>query len=443
MIIGWIVLILIVIGVIMLQSSTGKKKAPTTKSASGQYTIWIVDDSKTQFTQFLTSFKEANASMSSVDYVVESFDDYETYSQALSSAFIQWKAPDLFVLNNNETSLFQSRTVAIPNDVVKINQFRKDYKTIFNNDMIIDLWEVDEQWEPIKWLRWMPAWYETLWVFYNRRFKFKGPDFNSLAAMNSAISKVRELDVTPIAIWNGSTIVDSWDILAQFFLLNKVTGITKADGTKQKQTLWEYTAFGSSSGQNAYNDLFDVAVNSNSDNIELFANKEVWAIIAYPRAVKRLEVLWAPKASIYATSFPHSFSWDGPSLANYNYFVINSDSQQKDIWYAFMQYLNSDEWVEAYINKFPYYLPPRINLEEDLIEKKVSNYFDNIFIGDFYSDEELSSFDKWNKVLYDKNVIPVLDDFASYLSKFEKFKAQTLCQADKIINLTELWKSCN
>ncbi len=443
MIIWAILIIVLIIIVIFLQASWWKSTAPAQKKASGTFTIWIVDDAKTPFTQFLTSFKEANKWMSQVEYVVETFDNYETYSQSLSSAFIQWKAPDLFVLNNNETSLFATKTLTIPNEIININQFRKDYKTVFNTDLIVQTWVWEDDETVIEWLKWVPAWYETLGVFYNKRFKFKWPDFNSLAGMNSAISKVRELDVVPVALWNGSTIVDSGDILAQFFLLNKVRGIDDINATKEKQTLTEYARFGSIDWNNGYNELFDIAQNSNSDNIELFANKEVWAIVAYPRAVKQLEVLRTPNATVFATAFPHSFSGDGPSFLNYNYFVINKDSDQSDIWLAFMQYLNSDEWTRAYIEKFPYYLPPRVNLEDEFIEKKVSNYFDNIVIGDFYSDEPLSSFNKGNKVLYDKNIVPVLDDFASYLSGFEKFKAQTLCQSDKILNLTNLWTSCN
>jgi len=435
-IIVWAILVILLIFLLIAKNNN----KTVVHKFNWTFNIWIVGDSSTKFEEFLTSFKNANKSMSNIEYSVKSFSNYEEYSLALNSAFIKWVAPDLFVLNNNETSLYEEKIYALSNIKIDIHKFRQDYKWIFIDDLIISDWEWEEKKE---YLKWMPVWYETLWVFYNSRFRLKRSDFNTISSVKSAILKAKKFDIVPIAVWNWSTVVDAWDLLAQQFLLNKVTSIKNINPAKIKQTLAEYMQYGLVSWDNWYNSLFDSSVSSWKNNIDLFVNKEVWAIIAYPRVIEKLQAYGFSKRFLQAISYPHSYSWDWPSLANYNYFVINSESNQKNVALSLLKYLNSDEWAEVYLSKYTYYLPSKRTLEDKLSTKKISNFYPNIELRDFYSDEPLSSFDKWNKVIYDREVISVLDNFNFYLSSFERFKTSLLCKTDKILELKNLSISCD
>ena len=148
---------------------------------------------------------------------------------------------------------------------------------------------------------------------------------------------------------------------------------------------------------------------------------------------------------MFAAPFPHFNSADWWTLANYNYFVVNNDSAQKDVAFTLLKYLSTDDWSSAYLDKYRYYLPARLNLEADMADQKISNYFDSVVIADFYTSDNtpLSSFNKGNKILFDREVLPVLDNFSSYLNDFAVFQESTLCKTDKILNLTNLWVSCN
>ena len=443
-IIVWALVILLLIGVLLLNS---KPSASTsTVRSTGDFKIWIVGDSKTKFEEFLSSLKLDNPWVSGVNFSVESFATYQDYSMALTSAMIKWTAPDIFVLNNNETSLFEEKVAAIPKEIINPIDFKKNYRGIFTDDLIIrnsSEWDGEET--TTEFLKGLPVWYETLGVFYNRRFRFKISDFNSIATLNSAITRTKALNVTPLWIGNGSTVLDAQDILAQFFLIHKVDSLENADATKIKQALWVYAWFWSSNGENAYNDLFSNTQATGKTNIDLFVENDLGAIIAYPRTVLRLQALWFSSKTLFAAPFPHFHSADGWTLANYNYFVVNSDSQQKDVAFTFLKYLNSDAWASAFLDKYRYYLPARLNLEADMAEQQVSNYFDSVVLGDFYTNDKtpLSSFNKGNKVIYDTEVIPVLDNFSWYLNDFWEFKTSTLCKSNKILNLTNLWTSCN
>ena len=439
-IIGWILVLFLVVWLLFLKGWV--KKKTTTKSASWDFTIWIVWDSKVKFEEFLSTFKEANRGVSNVDYKVESFSKYADYSRALTSAMIQGKAPDVFVLNNNETSLFENKILPIASKEINVTSFRKDYKWIFNDDLIILSGESDSKGNKEEFLKWIPVWYETLGIFYNRRFRFKASDFNSIASLNWAIERIKRNNVIPLGIWNGTTVEYSPDILAQFFLLHKVDTLSKANTLKIKQAVWEYAWFWTVNWDNAYNWLYSDTKLTGKSNIDLFAGNDVASIITYPRSILKLQALGFSKKTLFATKFPHFHSWDGWSLANYNFFVINSDSAQQEIALTLLKYLNTDEWAEAYLEKYKYYLPARLSLESDMSEQKISNYFENVVLWDFYSENPLSSFDKANKVIYDRDVISVLDNFSSYLSAFDSFKSSTLCKSNKILNLTNLWESC-
>jgi hypothetical protein len=79
----------------------------------------------------ITAFKQKYPSYEKTAFRVENFSEYDTYTQALSSAIIRGDAPDMFVQNNNETSLLNNQVLAIPNDIINPSDFRKQYKAVF------------------------------------------------------------------------------------------------------------------------------------------------------------------------------------------------------------------------------------------------------------------------------------------------------------------------
>jgi maltose-binding protein MalE len=99
-----LILLLLIIGIFSLNSSPAPVKS---KNESGDFSIWIVDDSKTKFNEFITHFKENNKSASLVNINVQTFPNFDDYQSALNSSIIKGETPDMFVLNNNEVSLYE------------------------------------------------------------------------------------------------------------------------------------------------------------------------------------------------------------------------------------------------------------------------------------------------------------------------------------------------
>jgi len=69
----------------------------------------MYQDDKNLFNKLLDTFKAKNKQYSNITFKLESFSDYEEYMMSLESAFLQGKAPDIFVLNNNEDSLLKDQ----------------------------------------------------------------------------------------------------------------------------------------------------------------------------------------------------------------------------------------------------------------------------------------------------------------------------------------------
>ena len=230
-------------------------KKTVKKGVVGSFTIWIVGDDKSKFADLVTDFKAKNKIYATSNIVVESFSNYSDYYNTLLTSFVAGKSPDVFVLNNNESSIFLQQTDQINPTDIDPNNFRKWYQQFMWDDLIktqsVSTKEGDKK---IEYLIGVPVGYETLGLFYNRRY-VQAKDVTSWAAINSAIKALKEKtpNMIPIALGNGSTVPYSEDILTQFFMLDDIISLDKADGNKMKQWISSYMVFGAQNGDNAYN----------------------------------------------------------------------------------------------------------------------------------------------------------------------------------------------
>ena len=438
-IIWWIILLFI----IFLVFSMKKSWDSNTNTNKWDFNIWIIWDDKTDFSHFIDDFKNIKTEYKNTKINVETFSDYEEYSYALSSSIIANSAPDIFVLNNNEkNTIFKNQVLWLNPEVFNPNDFRKKYKSVFTDDLI----ETYLDWEKEKEaLYWIPVWYETLGIYYNLRY-VKDSDISYLSWLNSVISKLKKQkpNFTPIWIWNWSTVYGASDIITQFFLLeNGVNSIEDLVWTKLKEPLWTYLFYWDENWDNSYNSNFVELKTLWNDNLDLFSKWEIYMAVWYPRMINEIDKNWYSKNLLRASPFPHYFSWEWKTLLNYNYFVINKGTSNYNLWEDFLLYLSSEMWSRNYLNKFPYYLPSLLSLESDKLEEKIHGDY-KVVLKDFYNNDYLlSSFDKWIKNIYDRDIISILDNSTNYETAFLKFRDKILCKTKKVFSLEELSKNCN
>lgn len=432
-IIGAILLALIIYAIFVLR---GAKQ--TDENSGWTFTIWMIWNERDWGLKVVEHFKELYPDYSSKNIVVEVFPSYDDYYYSFVSALTSWKTPDVFVLNNNErNSIFSNQVVWLDSSYISSNDFRKKYKWFFSDDLIIPSWE-DE------FVSWIPVWYESLGIYYNRRY-VKNSEIKSLAWLNNVVSELKEKNksVIPIWIWNWSTVIDSWDIVTQFFMLeDKVDWLEDLVWWNLINGLATYFLYWDRNWENGYDSKFMELTNLWQTSVDMFSKWETFMVVWYPSLIDVIDEKWFSKSFLLASPFPHYHSWEWKTLVNYNYFVINKDSEEMELANVFLSYLSSDIGAENYLDQFRYLLPWLMSLESDRLDEKIHKNF-NVVLSDFYNpDYELSSFNKWVKNIYDKNIISILDNSANYESTFWKFRSEILCKEKKIETLENLSTDC-
>gem|GEM_PF-1015116 len=148
------------------------------------------------------------------------------------------------------------------------------------------------------------------------------------------------------------------------------------------------------------------------------------------------------KNFLLATPFPQYASEEKTSLLNYNYFVVNKDSENATLTNDLLTYMVSEDGVKSYLKVFPYYLPALAQVEDDILEKKIDPEF-NIVYKDFINREAtLSSFDSGSRVMFENISISTLNAEDNSDTLFEKEKTKIVCSTNKSLNLTNLSSSC-
>jgi len=439
-IISAIILLLVIFLALKISSKT--KQVSTTKANAWDFKIWILNDDKDKFNNFLDSFKAINKQYSKKVFSVVSFDNYSEYEKVLASAISKWQAPDMFVLNNNTSSFADEQISWIDPKIINPNDFRKKYKWVFGDDLIISSTN-DKTSKKTEFLKGLPIWYESLGIYYNKRY-VKSSELSSLAWLKNIVSKIksRRSSLIPIWMWNWSTVELSQDIITQMFMLEWIDSLNNATQDKIKWAFEAYLSYWDKSWDNSYDSQFIELKQNMKNNYDLFTDSSVVMVVWYPRDIEKISKNWYSKNFLSASPFPHYFSWAWKTLVNYNYFVINKDTTKSALANDLLKYMYTDSWAWKYLDQFTYYLPALISLESDKFDSHISpDYY--VSLKDFINtDYELSSFDKWLSSIYDSSIRNILDDSGNYLSLFDKMKSSILCKKDKVTKLENLDKIC-
>ncbi len=434
----WIV-ILISIVFLLMQANKDNWNNNSASTWNNNFNIWMVsNDSNINTYDFVTWFKELNPSYKNTNIVIETFPSYEDYNLAMVSAINAGKWPDLFVMNNSESvSVFDEQILWISSDIINPNDFRKKYAWFFSDDLILS----SESWEFLKWL---PVWYETLWVFYNR-IKIRNTDLETLTTLNNKIQEINQSSRNTISIWlwNGSTVEYAWDIVTQLLMLEDwVNSIESINDSSIRQVLGSYFLYWDTDSYNKYNNKFLELSNLDEKSLYLFSKWDIHMVVWYPSMINDIKEYGYSKTYLLAEPFPHYYSWEGNTLVNYNYFVINKDTQNLDLAYDLLSYLSTDVWANSFLSIFPYKLPALLSLLWDKLEQKIHPDF-NVTLSDFYNEDSImSSFDKWIMSIYDREIIDILDDPINYQTNFSNFLSTIKCKLSKVKNLSWFSQVC-
>jgi len=430
------IFIIIIFMVIMWNWGNSKN---VTKSANN-FKIWILNDSKEDFAAFIEDFKK-DKGISNFTTTIESFDSYENYNKALSSAIVRWEAPDIYMLNNNEKSIFLENASWINPNIINPDELSSgwNFKWFFADDLIMSSWEGDNR---IEFLAWIPFWFETLGVYINTTKKWWLADISSFPKIRNSIEDFNKRNKQTVALWIGRwiTVMYVEDIITQFIMSDWINNILWLQWSNIRNIFSEY--FDYASWKNNYISKDIILKWQWKTNLDLFVDWEIAMIFGYPRMLFDIDERGFSKTKLRVSNFP-TFINDSNTLVNYNYFVVNKNSNNQDMAYTLLKYIFSEEWEKKYLKHFNYYIPARWNLREELSDRVIIDSLKFVKLKDFYdSSANYSSFDKGLKDIYDREMIKLVDSEENYLINIQNFVLDMKCKTDKVIRLENLSKNC-
>ena len=442
----WVVVVLSLFWLVSLLNSSWKNKTKDWNSAD--VIIWTYNLDKSKMDEIIKDFKSKVKAYEKKNITIENFTSYKDYKDALLSSVVLWKSPDIFMLNNLEKSFIENLVSWINPSIIDPNDFRKNYKTFIVDDLIRK-WE-NEEWKKVDYVIWIPVWYETLGIYYNRKYVLKPSDLDSWAWVNNLIETIKERNPDVIPLWIMNWIDDNNpDVLTQFFMLSESnpTSFDKVSEVGIKEAFDSYLSYlnneniDSSDNETQYYNVED----SGKTNLQLFSEWSEAMIIGYTSMINNLQESWFNNSLLYAAPFPHYFTWKWKTLVNYNYFVVNKNSSNSDIAYDFLAYLSTKDGAKVFLDKFTYLLPALVIYEQDKLQEKLHDSY-NLVLGDFYKPENdslLSSYDKIISDTYDEKITDILKDDYSYLDKIKKLQVYIVCNYNKLYSLDWLSKDCS
>lgn len=433
----WVVILIIFIVLFFIISSTWNKEKKSSKTKD--FSIWVLQDDKNNFWDFLEDFKSKSKNYKNTNFGVISFDNYDEYYNALVWAFLRWEAPDMFVLNNNDWNIFDWQILWIDPALVSVDDFRKNYDSVFSNDLIRKI-KVDDK--ETEFLVWIPLGYENLWIFYNFR-ELKWKKLTTWAYVNEIIKELRDNESKIwIALWNWTTVRYAEDIITQFFLLDSMKTLTEVVWNNMKSSISNYIRFWDIEQDNKYDELFEKLNDWNKNNIDAFSAWDVQMVIWYPRLLEEIDKKWFNKSFLRAEVFPtyNENKWN--LLINYNYFAINKNSPNTQAATDLIVYMASPEWQQKYLDTFKYYMPSQLGLLEKRLEENILNWYSLKYKNFYNQNLELTTFNKWVRTIYDNDIKNVLDNWANSIELFEILRKKVLCISNKIISSDNLEANC-
>lgn len=432
----WVLVLLLFILLLLSSLSWWKN---TIKTVKKWFSIWTYWQDKDTFNEYLNEYKKRKW-LDKSTFIVENFDNYKEYNIALASALLRWEWPDIFMLNNNEISFMSEHTFWLDSNSIDIDEFSDSFVWFFGDDLIVSSWEEDNK---INYVTWIPMWYETLGVIYNRKY-VSADDVSHLWKLNKVIDKIAATNsnIIPFWIWYWKSVDLAWDIATQFFMLEDIISYDKVNSSILRSALTSYYKF-----WEKYIDQFKRYSNAWNTTLNWFMKRQVAMVVWYPSTLNKMSSFdnsTVEKSRVEAKPFPEYSSVWWKALVNYNYFVINKDTDNFNWSVNLLSYMFSEQWQESYLEKFKFLLPARLSLEDKFFSKTINKAFSKIKLKDFYNNWDMPyySFNKWIKIIYDEDIIDILDNHIDWIEKFWKFKKSLECMTDKILNLKSLSKSC-
>ena len=423
-VLGSIILFLIIMLVLQLNRGTEPRQA---EKQGWDFNIWTLDEERASFDRLIADFKDEFTRYANTNIGIETFSDRTLYEQTIISSLWAWNAPDIFLLNNKDTSPLENHVIGISPSVVSPNDFRRDFYPVFSEDLVLNIEKTD-------FLKWIPVWFQVPALYYNRRNFPRPSELGDWGRLGIEMeSMAQRSNIPPLALGVGSGITRNSSTVLSFLTQEWVWDIEEVQNTHTRQVMSQYRALWLIWNQTYIELAWD---NPELSDIELFARWDVASILAYPRDIKTIADIWFSSNMLFVSPFPLS-EWKRDSVAiDYDYYVIQKNTSNLQLAEDFMSYLASRRWQEMYWELFPHQIPAQPSLAIERAEEKIHPRF-NVIQRNFLRDQtELISFWVWNTLVFESTLQEILDSENRFDSRFQLLKSRISCMPVSYTHLT-------
>lgn len=410
-IIVWIITISLLIWVFILSNNKPNNKW------SGNITIWINNWTTDDFQKIIDWFYQDNSENKKIHITVEKkTSDPEKYRTLLLSTLADWTGPDIFMLPRWEDDLLENRVYPLDSSVVNIAEFERKFELEAFSSLIVD--SQDENWKKIQALKWVPIWYETLWVFYNRAILRTGApsDFSNLELLYSQFPA----KIFPTNLGLSKQFVPNIsDILPIFLTEEKIYWYDKLKSSYK--SFLNYYNYGNlkvatePDEWNIYNQGSSLRStesemkNEKLTTIDKFVRWDIWMIIGYQslipeieKALKRANWNNAQDPALFLTSRLPYFSKNYQNIARYDYFWLSNRSTNPDASLKFLQFLLTENGQRVALEAYPNLIPAQTSFYAGSDSIQLSKTFSRMKLDSFIPKfgDKLLVFEYWMKNIF-------------------------------------------
>ncbi len=431
-IIASIVLSILVIGIIYF---SGQKK--TINKAPISIKIWITNGTTDSYKSLIDGFKKYAPEYKKTEIIIEKQpSDPDRYRTLLLSTLTEGNGPDIFVLNNGEDAILETKIEPIPDSMLNIWDFEKRYDDVFL-DLLFSSWSWKDK---KKFLKWVPLGYETLWIFYNKTLIREVPKtWNELEAIYPDFIT----DVYPTNIGLGPTYTPNMVDILPIWLNNENTK-DYSDASNSKNGIEWYLNHGNIviwAKQNEWDSVVSKTLNNKKidmlqgkiNTLDLFMQWDIAMIIGYPSLVLELEKSSKRAGSsrsdgvILTDRIPQVSIQDKKNIAKYSYFGISKFTKEWEASVKFLEYLMTPDAQRLFMNEYPYLIPAQSEFYETIMTHALSETLNRTKLAPFIPmiGEQLSVFQYWLKSRFERYLREGIDttetpDIESIATKISK-----------------------
>lgn len=416
-------------------------KTPSVSTNSTPLEIWAVEWDEEAFNQIIKEFKVEFPKYSKTQINTTVFSDYKTYKDALVYAFVKWKWPDIFTFNNSDSiKLIEDKISAVDWNKLPVDVIRKSLDPAIWNELIESI--PQEDWTNIEVVKWVAPAYDTLVMYSNSRYT-KGFKLETWSWINSAIKSIKSKyeNIYPLALWTWVTVDNSADIFAQMLLQDWISNLSEIDSRNIITTLSRYKSFWDISGDNGYSKEFNIQSKLSRGSFDYFGLNKTVMVFWYLKDFEKVKNSWISSTFLNISPFPRYLTWGSKTLIDYNYYSINSSTDNYDLASDFLAYLASEQWGKVYTDNVKYKLPTNLALISNKLKEKIDPIYNNKYNEMYLWDSIYVSFDKLIKDEFDSKIVENLDESLTN-SQIINTKDAIVCKFNQIWLLTWFNNKC-